>query len=39
MMRSLALIGVAVLLAGATHAEFFVIGAKASESDYPFYGC
>lgn len=39
MMRRIALAGVAVLLAGAAYAEMFVVGAKASESDYPFYGC
>jgi len=38
-MRSLALACVAVLVAGAASADLFVIGAKASESDYPFYGC
>jgi hypothetical protein len=38
-MRSLALAFVAVLVAGAASADLFVVGTKASESSYPFYGC
>jgi hypothetical protein len=38
-MRSIALACAAVMVAGAAYADLFVVGAKASESDYPFYGC
>jgi hypothetical protein len=38
-MKSLALACAAVLVAGAVSADLFVVGSKASESNYPFYGC
>jgi hypothetical protein len=38
-MRVIVLSCCAALVAGAAFADLFVVGGKASESDYPFYGC
>lgn len=38
-MRGVALACVAVLIGGAASADMFVIGSRASESNFPFYGC
>jgi hypothetical protein len=38
-MRSTVWACVFVMLAGAASADLFVVGSRASESNFPFYGC